>query len=71
MECGLLKVSGPRLAVMIRCLWVMKAFTHRGDVQSRRGQADRERGEGGGGLLHISSNITPSGNKQGQRYKAF
>lgn len=57
-------MSGPRLAVMIRCLLVMKAFAHKGDREEDR---RTEKGVGGhwGDLLHLASNITPPGNKQG------
>lgn len=61
-------MSEPRLAIMTRCLLVMKALAREG----RHREEDRRTEKGvcglGGGhwgdLLHPASNITPPGNKQ-------
>lgn len=62
-------VSGPHLAIMIRCLLVMKAFVRKSETRGR-GQEDRKGMSQGwsagyfGDLLELASNITPPGNKQ-------
>lgn len=62
-------VSGPHLAIMIRCLLVMKGFVRKGETRTR-GQEDREGMAVGwgadyfGDLLELASNITPPGKKQ-------
>lgn len=51
-------MSGPRLAIMIRCLLVMKAFAHKGDTRKRTGGQKRVclcEGVGGGGALGRSA----------------
>lgn len=55
-----------RLAVMTRCLFVMKGCASEEDGQKKKGAGGHWRD-----LLHVLSAITPPGNKQGLHENPF